>query len=173
MVGGEDVYISKMIVAISGNYTDNAQTIIQNSVDRWILMTMNEYMELPGCMTCGATLDSAVSNTEDAKKEWLLAALEEGQEIFRSDDLNDYSGQFKLRIPKSLHRQLSEQSKREGISMNQSVNLFWKRFCEMVCLEQIKGTSSKFSLRMVSLFAKGLNFLITTPQISFAGFGGD
>lgn len=33
--------------------------------------------------------------------------------------LNDYSGQFKLRIPRSLHRQLTEHSKREDISMNQ------------------------------------------------------
>ena len=62
-------------------------------------MTLNEYMELPyrmevvpdkeeggyavtfpelpGCITCGATLESALSNAEDAKKEWLLAALEE------------------------------------------------------------------------------------------------
>ncbi len=31
----------------------------------------------------------------------------------------EYSGQFKLRIPKSLHRQLAMQSKKEGISMNQ------------------------------------------------------
>lgn len=29
------------------------------------------------------TLESALSNAEDAKKEWLLAALEEGQEIWR------------------------------------------------------------------------------------------
>ncbi|NSX27972.1 toxin-antitoxin system HicB family antitoxin [Gardnerella vaginalis] len=34
-------------------------------------------------------------------------------------ELNDYSGQFKLRLPKELHRQLSEQSQAEGISMNQ------------------------------------------------------
>ena len=33
--------------------------------------------------------------------------------------LEAYSGQFKLRIPKSLHRQLAEQAKAEGISMNQ------------------------------------------------------
>jgi hypothetical protein len=32
---------------------------------------------------------------------------------------NNYSGQFKLRIPKSLHRSLAERSKAEGISMNQ------------------------------------------------------
>jgi predicted HicB family RNase H-like nuclease len=33
--------------------------------------------------------------------------------------LDDYSGQFKLRIPKSLHKALAEHSRREGISMNQ------------------------------------------------------
>ena len=35
------------------------------------------------------------------------------------EDLESYSGQFKLRIPKSLHKSLTEHAKREGISMNQ------------------------------------------------------
>ena len=35
------------------------------------------------------------------------------------EGMNEYSGQFKLRIPKALHRQLAEHSKAEGISMNQ------------------------------------------------------
>lgn len=30
-----------------------------------------------------------------------------------------YSGDFKLRIPKSLHKQLAEEAKQEGVSMNQ------------------------------------------------------
>nr|WP_246473258.1 toxin-antitoxin system HicB family antitoxin [Treponema parvum] len=29
------------------------------------------------------------------------------------------SGQFKIRIPKSLHKTLAEDSKKEGVSMNQ------------------------------------------------------
>ena len=37
----------------------------------------------------------------------------------KPDSLEAYSGQFKLRIPRSLHRSLAEHSKREGISMNQ------------------------------------------------------
>ena len=37
----------------------------------------------------------------------------------RMENIEDYSGQFKLRIPRSLHRSLAEHSKREGISMNQ------------------------------------------------------
>ena len=37
----------------------------------------------------------------------------------RGRNLDYYSGQFKLRIPKSLHRSLAEHAKEEGISMNQ------------------------------------------------------
>lgn len=50
---------------------------------------------------------------------WIEAALEDGVEIHEPDSLEDYSGQFKLRIPRSLHRSLAEHSQREGISMNQ------------------------------------------------------
>ena len=53
------------------------------------------YPDLPGCITCGETVESAVENALDD------------------------SGQFKLRIPRSLHRSLAEHSQREGISMNQ------------------------------------------------------
>lgn len=77
------------------------------------------FPDLPGCFTCGDTLESAIANAQDAKKEWLMAAIEEGIEIQEPGSLEDYSGQFKLRIPKSLHRALAEHSKREGISMNQ------------------------------------------------------
>lgn len=105
------------------------------------MKTLNEYMEmsyrmeivedkdeggfvvsfpdLPGCVTCGETVESAVANAQDAKRAWLEAALEDRIEIQEPNNLEDYSGQFKLRIPRSLHRLLAEHSKKEGISMNQ------------------------------------------------------
>ena len=39
------------------------------------------YLDLPGCITCGETIESAVENAQDAKKAWLEAALEEGIEF--------------------------------------------------------------------------------------------
>ena len=66
------------------------------------------YPDLPGCITA-----------KDAQKAWLEAALEDGIKIPEPDSLSDYSGQFKLRLPRSLHRSLAEHSQREGISMNQ------------------------------------------------------
>ena len=77
------------------------------------------YPELPGCITYGQTIESAAANALEAKKAWLETAIASGTEISEPDSLEDYSGQFKLRIPRSLHRSLSEHSKREGISMNQ------------------------------------------------------
>jgi len=77
------------------------------------------YPDLPGCITCGETIESVVANALDAKKAWIEAALVEGIEIYEPNSLEDYSGQFKLRLPRSLHRALAEHSQREGVSMNQ------------------------------------------------------
>ncbi len=77
------------------------------------------FPELPGCLTVGETIEDAVKNSEDAKRAWFEAAIAEGLNIPEPDILTQYSGQFKLRLPKSLHRSLAENSKREGISMNQ------------------------------------------------------
>jgi len=77
------------------------------------------FPELPGCLTIGETLDDAWNNSEDAKHAWLSAALEDGIQIMEPRDTDSYSGQFKLRLPKSLHKQLAEQALIEGISMNQ------------------------------------------------------
>ena len=106
-----------------------------------IVMTLNEYMqlpyklevvpdtaeggfaarypELPGCITCGDTMAEVVANAEDAKRCWLSAALEDGTNIPLPQAQKAYSGQFKLRLPKSLHRTLAEHAKQEGMSMNQ------------------------------------------------------
>ncbi len=78
-----------------------------------------KYPDLPGCITVGETIESVAKNAEDAKKTWIQAALDDGVEINEPTYVDDYSGQFKLRIPKSLHRSLSEHSKVEGVSMNQ------------------------------------------------------
>ena len=77
------------------------------------------YPELPGCITVGDTLESVVKNANDAKTEWITAALEDGNTIPEPSTYDDYSGQFKLRLPKSLHKLLADKSKEEGVSMNQ------------------------------------------------------
>ncbi|MBQ6504962.1 MAG: type II toxin-antitoxin system HicB family antitoxin [Flexilinea sp.] len=77
------------------------------------------YPELKGCITCGETIEQVVSMAIDAKKAWLEAAVEDRYDIPLPETENQYSGQFKFRMPRSLHRELAEHAKAEGISMNQ------------------------------------------------------
>lgn len=75
--------------------------------------------ELSGCVTCAENIQEGIKMLEDAKKCWFTACLEDGIEIPEPKNTEEYSGQFKLIMPKSLHRELAERSKKEGISMNQ------------------------------------------------------
>lgn len=77
------------------------------------------FPQLPGCLSVGDTIEAALSNAQDAKKAWIEAAIHDNIEIKETDDLKNYSGQFKLRLPRSLHKTLAEHSRKEGVSMNQ------------------------------------------------------
>jgi antitoxin HicB len=39
------------------------------------------YPDLPGCITVGNSIEDAEANAADAKREWLIAALESGAAI--------------------------------------------------------------------------------------------
>ncbi len=80
---------------------------------------VGSYPELRGCITTGQTITELAANAEDARREWLLTAMEEGIAIPEPAADMEYSGQFKLRIPKALHRSLAQHSKEQGVSMNQ------------------------------------------------------
>lgn len=82
---------------------------------------------LPGCMSDGETQEEALINVKDAIKCWIETAEEIGREIpcedgYRSED--NYSGKLSLRIPKTLHKQISELSDKEGCSINQLIIMY-------------------------------------------------
>lgn len=77
---------------------------------------------LQGCMSDGESLEEAYANIEEAKQEWLQSMLKRNLPIPEPASDNQYSGKFIIRIPKSLHRNLAEESKREGISLNQFIS---------------------------------------------------
>jgi antitoxin HicB len=78
------------------------------------------FPDLPGCMSDGDTIEEAIANAQDAKRDWVSAMQEAGRAIPpASVDLDEsYSGKWQLRAPRSLHRRLAERAKREGVSLN-------------------------------------------------------
>ncbi|RJX21853.1 MAG: type II toxin-antitoxin system HicB family antitoxin [Ammonifex sp.] len=78
--------------------------------------------ELPGCTTHGETKAEALANIEEAIEEWVATAQEKGWPIpAPRTGLEEYSGRFVVRLPKSLHRQLVRLAEEEGVSLNQYV----------------------------------------------------
>ena len=77
------------------------------------------YPDLPGCMSCGTTIEEAILMGEDARKCWIASALNDGCYIPKPKVITEYPDSFKLRLPRSLYKQLSVNAKAEGVSMNQ------------------------------------------------------
>lgn len=76
---------------------------------------------LPGCMSDGETVEEAIVNLNDAKKGWIETYLELGREVPEPATAEDFSGQLRVRMPKSLHKALSEKAKEENVSLNQLI----------------------------------------------------
>lgn len=78
-----------------------------------------EVEELEGCMTQGETYDEAYHNVIEAMAGWLEVAIERGIAIPEPETESKYSGRFTLRLPKSLHKKLAQDARKENVSLNQ------------------------------------------------------
>jgi antitoxin HicB len=79
-------------------------------------------VELPGCSAHGADEQEALRNLEEAQRLWIedcVAAGDAVPEPATEDPLP--SGKWVQRVPRSLHRRLSQMAKEEGVSLNQLV----------------------------------------------------
>lgn len=78
--------------------------------------------ELPGCTSRGKTADEAVSGVQEAMLEWIRSALEEGRDIPEPRSTASHSGRLLLRMPRTLHGELTRAAERENVSLNQFIN---------------------------------------------------
>lgn len=106
-----------------------------------------QYPDLHGCMAHGSTPTKAVKLAEQIKKEWIESALEGGHDVPVPKMDSEYSGKFIVRIPPALHKRLSEQSEREGRSLNQHVGvLLSERSAALTIEDALKKPLEKIAL---------------------------
>jgi antitoxin HicB len=74
------------------------------------------FPDLPGCLSDGATPEEAIENGRDALASWLAVAREMGDDVPKP--FSTVSGRFVQRVPRSLHAQLIERARAEGVSLN-------------------------------------------------------
>ena len=101
-------------------------------------------LELPHCMTHGATPQEALRDIEDARSEWLMSNLERGLPI---PEPAMFTGQYHLRMPPSLHEALALKSESEDVSLNQFM---------ITALARAVGYAQPSSKREAALTQEGL-----------------
>lgn len=74
---------------------------------------------LPGCAAHGGTPEEAAHEARLAAEGMLSILQEDGDPLPAEDAAADYSGQLRLRLPRSLHERLGKQASLEGVSLNQ------------------------------------------------------
>jgi RNA polymerase sigma-B factor len=77
--------------------------------------------ELPGCQAHGDTVEEAVLAIGTAIDEWIEDALAHGRHVPDPRTSATYSGRLMLRLPRSLHAELSRAAERQEVSLNQFI----------------------------------------------------
>jgi antitoxin HicB len=77
-----------------------------------------EFPDLPGCMSDGETVDEAIENGQDAVHTWIETAKELNRPIPTPGELENQSGKWVQRVPKSIHLRLINRAREEGVSLN-------------------------------------------------------
>ncbi len=77
-----------------------------------------EFPDVPGCIADGETPAEAIVYGRDALKSVLLTMKEFGDPIPKPGGAAASSGQWRQRVPKSMHSRLVDRAEREGVSLN-------------------------------------------------------
>lgn len=88
-------------------------TLIPDKEEGGFVIKVNE---LPGCVSQGDSAEEAATRIKEAMEAWIEAALRHADPIPEPTD--DFSGKFNVRVPKSVHKAVSEAAAREGVSLN-------------------------------------------------------
>ncbi|MFI3213477.1 MAG: toxin-antitoxin system HicB family antitoxin [Eubacteriales bacterium] len=75
-------------------------------------------LELDGCQSTADSLEELYAGLNEAMEGYIEVKLENELEIPIPEQTEGYSGRFNLRLPKSLHKRLSIEAEKEGISLN-------------------------------------------------------
>jgi antitoxin HicB len=82
--------------------------------DAWIASVP----DLPGCNSYGSSITEAVENLQRTKNLWIEGQYKADLDVPEPSEEEDFSGKFVLRIPKTLHRSLFYEARKQGVSLN-------------------------------------------------------
>ena len=89
--------------------------IVWSDEDESYIATIPEF---PGLSAFGDTPEEAIEEAKIALAGFIEVFEEDGCKIPVPQTLSTFSGQTRLRLPKTLHAKLTQQANREGVSLN-------------------------------------------------------
>jgi predicted RNase H-like HicB family nuclease len=97
--------------------------------------------ELDGCVAHGQDEMEALAAIESMKMLWIESSLRDGDPVPRPDPEEDDlpSGKWVQRVPRSLHKRLSDTAKAEGVSLNTLVTSYLSAAVSVKTIESYKG----------------------------------
>ena len=101
-------------------------------------------IEFPGCFSGGETEAEAAENLTDAMESWIESELEEERDIPEPAWAGDYSGNIRLRLPRSLHAEAAHRAELDGASLNQLFVTAIARYLGRV--EVLGGAESRYKM---------------------------
>ena len=79
-----------------------------------------EYLDVPGCMSDGETVEEAITNGKEALRDCLDVFQESGRKVPKPVV---EAAQWRQRLPRSLYSKLTQQAENEGVSINSLVSV--------------------------------------------------
>ena len=111
---------------------------------------------IKGLSGLGTTREEALSELRIAAEAYFEALKAAGKPLPLPEKVTPYSGQLRLRMPKSLHAALSSEAEDENISLNTYiVSLLSERHMERKLLNRIEHTFTSLANRSQATYKVG------------------
>jgi predicted RNase H-like HicB family nuclease len=93
-------------------------TILWSDEDKGYIATCPEF---PGLSAFGENEEQALAEAKIALELFVETYAQEGKALPEPEIVQEYSGQFRVRLPKSLHQRIAQMAKNDNTSLNQFV----------------------------------------------------
>lgn len=118
--------------------------------------------EFPGLSAFGESPEEAIKEAKIAVDGFLKVFKEDGCLIPKPNTLKPFSGQTRLRLPKSLHATLNQEAQKDGVSLNTYIiSLLSERH---VAKQLEKELTEIKNLVLLSVPPKGEHGIQTKPE---------
>jgi len=113
---------------------------------------------IQGLSAFGKTREEALSELIIASEAYFESLKKAGRQLPIVEKVIPFSGQIRLRMPKSLHADLSDRAKDEGVSLNTYiVTLLSERHIERNLLKEVSALKGKLEFMYSQIFSDTYN----------------